>query len=69
MTDLHKKLLSSRRGHLVAAIIDITLFYLVGSVALDTASMWAYLAAIILFVAAIVHFVNIMKLSTASHSS
>jgi hypothetical protein len=49
----------TKRGYLVFALVELALAYIFASIAIDTGSMWVYLAAIIFAVGAILNFLNL----------
>jgi predicted acyltransferase len=49
----------TKKGYLVFALIEVALAYIFASIAIDTASMWAYLAAIIFAIGALLNFLNL----------
>ena len=48
----------SLQGYMILGTIELILAYIFASIAIDTASMWAYLAAIILTLGVIFNFAN-----------
>lgn len=49
----------SKRGYLIFGIVELILAYIFASIAIDTASMWAYLATIILSIGTVLNFINV----------
>lgn len=49
----------TKRGYLVFALTELALAYLFASIAVDTASMWAYAATLIFSIGAILNFINL----------
>ncbi len=62
MEELHNKL-NTPWGQTAVGIFDLALVYVFASIAIDTASMFAYAAAIFFFFNALIHFVTIFKKS------
>ncbi|MGI9028111.1 MAG: hypothetical protein ACR2FM_04735 [Candidatus Saccharimonadales bacterium] len=54
----------TRHGHITFGVAELVLVYIFASIAIDTASMWAYLAAIVLFIGACVNFIKFDELKT-----
>lgn len=52
----------TKRGHLTFGFGELVLVYILGSIAIDTANMWAYLATILLFVGACHNFLKFNEL-------
>lgn len=48
----------TKRGFITFGVIELVLLYIVVSIALDTASMWAYAAAIVLLVGTVMNIIN-----------
>lgn len=61
MDHFHK----SKRGYLIFGVVELVLAYIFASIAMDTASMWAYLATLILLIGAVLNFINVF---TAKYS-
>ncbi len=51
----------TRTGYLLLGIIELLLAYIFISIAIDTANLWSYLAAIILVFGAIFNLFNFLK--------
>ena len=51
----------TQKGYLLFAIIELVLAYIFVSIAIDTASMWAYLATLILFVGFIMNITRVFR--------
>ena len=48
----------TRRGLVIFGLVEAVLLYIFGSIAIDTANMFAYAAAIILFMGATINIAN-----------
>ena len=48
----------TKRGYLVFGVAELILAYMFISIALDTASMWAYFAGVILSIGTVLNFMN-----------
>lgn len=51
----------TKQGYIVFGLIELILLYIFASIAIDTANMFAYLASLVLFIGAILNFVNAAK--------
>lgn len=49
----------TKRGYLVFALVEVAAVYVFASIAIDTGSLWAYLAAIAFAIGAILNFLNL----------
>lgn len=49
----------TKRGYLVFALVEVALAYIFASIAIDSGSLWAYLAAIIFAIGALLNFLNL----------
>ena len=45
----------TRQGYATLGVVELVLVYLLASIAVDSGSLWAYLAAIVMFVGALVN--------------
>lgn len=49
----------TRRGYFMFGVAELILTYIFASIAIDTASMWAYLATLILLAGTVFNFINV----------
>ncbi len=55
----------TKRGYLAFGITELILAYIFILIALDTASMWAYLAGVILSIGTVLNFINVFTAKEA----
>lgn len=49
----------TRRGYFLFGVIELIGAYIFAAIAFDTANMWAYVAAIILLIGAVLNIINV----------
>ena len=59
----------TRQGYLAFAVVELVLAYILASIAIDTANMFAYVFAAILTVGALINVINAIKLHSKKGKS